>query len=163
MIEHRGAVDGAGRRFAVVASRYSPMIVNQLVTGATACLEQHGADNAAIELIWVPGSFEIPLAVRAAAASGRFDAVIALGCILKGATKHDELIAREVAAGLGRVSAETGIPCTLGVITAETVEQALERAGIKSGGRGWDAALSALEMVSLLAELRGPAPRAKKK
>lgn len=162
MIERRGAVDGAGHSFAVVASRYSPMIVNQLVSGAAACLEQHGAASSAIELIWVPGSFEIPLAVRAAASSGRYDAVIALGCILKGATKHDELIAREVAAGLSRVSADTGVPCTLGVITAETVEQALERAGIKSGGRGWDAALSALEMVNLLAELRGPA-RAKKK
>lgn len=163
MIEHRGAVDGRGRSFALVASRYSPMIVNQLVAGAMACLEQHGADPAKIEILWVPGSFEIPLAARAAAESGRFDAVIALGCILKGATNHDQIIGREVAAGLSRVGHDTGIPCALGVITADTIEQALERAGIKSGGRGWDAALSALEMSNLLSDLKAARGRGRKK
>lgn len=161
MIEHRGALDGKGRRFALIASRYSPLIMNELVRGAQACLEQHGVEAERIELFWVPGSFEIPAAARAAAESGRFDAVVALGCIIKGATSHDQIIAREVASGLSRIAQETGIPCALGVITAETVEQALERAGVKSGGRGWEAALSALEMANLITALRAPRPRKK--
>ena len=156
--EHRGVLSGTGRRFALVASRFSRVITEQLVRGAIDCLEQHGCSPDDVEVFWVPGSFELPLAARHAAESGRFDAVIGLGCVIRGQTPHFEYISKEVAAGLGRVSWETRIPAIFGVITADTMEQAIERAGIKQSGRGWEAALTALEMADLLARL-GPGRR----
>jgi 6,7-dimethyl-8-ribityllumazine synthase len=160
--EHKGALKGEGRRFALVASRFSRVITDQLVGGAKECLTQHGCDPEAIETFWVPGCFELPLVARAAAASGRFEAVIALGCIIRGQTPHFEYIARNVAQGLAKVSWETGVPATFGVITADTMEQAIERAGIKSSGRGWEAALSALEMADLMASLNKPSAKRSK-
>jgi 6,7-dimethyl-8-ribityllumazine synthase len=159
LIEHRGALDGAGKKFVLVVSRYSRIVAQQLVAGAVECLEQHGCSAASIEVVWVPGSFELPLAARLAAESGRFDAVIGLGCIIRGQTRHNEYIAKEVAAGLSRIAQETRVPVALGVITADTIEQAVERAGIKTAGRGWEAALGALEMVNLVATLRRPKKR----
>jgi 6,7-dimethyl-8-ribityllumazine synthase len=157
--EYRGALDGSGRRFALVVSRYSRIIAQQLVAGARECLEQHGCDAAKIDVIWVPGSFELPLAVRLAAESGRYDAILGLGCIIRGQTHHNEYIAKEVAGGFGRVSMDTGVPVIFGVITADTLEQAVERAGVKTSGRGWEAAQAGLEMVNLIRSL----PRKTKK
>lgn len=154
--EHRGNLNGAGRRFALVASRFSRVIGTELVQGAIDCLVQHGADPEAIEVFWVPGSFELPLVARHAAESGRFDAVIGLGCVIRGQTPHFDYVAKETAAGLARVSWETRVPTIFGVITADTMEQAIERAGIKQSGRGWEAALSALEVTDLLRRT-GPA------
>lgn len=153
--EYRGSLNGAGRRFALVASRFSRVITDQLVHGAIDCLTQHGVDPEAIEVYWVPGAYELPLVARRAAETGRFDAVIGLGCIIRGQTPHFEYIAKEVASGLGRVSWDTGVPAVFGVITADTMEQAIERAGIKQSGRGWEGALSALEMADLL-RILGP-------
>jgi 6,7-dimethyl-8-ribityllumazine synthase len=160
--EHKGALRGDGRRFALVCSRFSRVITDQLVGGAEECLVQHGCDPAAIEIFWVPGCFELPLVARSAAASGKFDAVIALGCIIRGATPHFEYIARAAASGLAKVSWETGVPAAFGVITADTMEQAIERAGIKTSGRGWEAAMSALEMADLMASLNKPSAKRSK-
>jgi 6,7-dimethyl-8-ribityllumazine synthase len=151
--EHKGTLDGRGKKFALVASRFSRVITDQLVGGAIECLTQHGADPDAIEVFWVPGSFELPLVVRRVAGGGDFDAVIALGCIIRGQTPHFEYIARTVSGGLAEIAQDTGVPVAFGVITAETMEQAIERAGIKTSGRGWEAALSALEMADLLGSL----------
>ncbi len=153
-IEHTGNLNGTGKRFALVASRFSRVITDQLVRGALECLVQHGSEADAVEVFWVPGSFELPLISRRVAETGRFDAVVALGCVIRGQTPHFEYIAKEVASGLARVSWETGIPAIFGVITADTMEQAIERAGIKTNGRGWEAAQTALEMADLLHALR---------
>jgi 6,7-dimethyl-8-ribityllumazine synthase len=155
--EHKGSLKGAGRRFALVASRYSRVITRELVAGAIECLTQHGCDPDEIEIYWVPGSFELPLAAKLVAESGRFDAVIGLGCVIRGQTPHFDYIAKEVTQGLARTAWETGVPAILGVITADTMEQAIERAGVKTSGRGWEAALGALEMADLLHGLRAPA------
>ena len=160
--EHMGKLNAAGRRFALVASRYSRVITEQLVKGALECLSQHGGAEDAAEVFWVPGSFELPLVAKKVAESGRFDAVIGLGCVIRGQTPHFEYIAKEVAQGLARVSWETGIPAVFGVITADTMEQAIERAGIKSSGRGWEAAQTALEMADLLQGLSASKPGRKK-
>lgn len=160
--EHKGTLDGRGKRFALVVSRFSRVITEQLVHGAVDCLTQHGCDPEAIEVFWVPGSFELPLVARHVAESGRFDAVLGLGCIIRGQTPHFEYVAKETAAGLGRVAWETRVPTVFGVITADTMEQAIERAGIKQSGRGWEAALSALEMADLLKSLSAPRPRGKR-
>jgi 6,7-dimethyl-8-ribityllumazine synthase len=162
MKEHRGALNGSGRTFALVASRYSRIISDQLVRGALECLTQHGCDPESVEVFWVPGSFELPLIAKKVAASGRFDGVIGLGCVIRGQTPHFDYIAKEVAQGLSRVSWETGVPTIFGVITADTMEQAIERAGIKTSGRGWEAALSALEMADLLRGLDAPVRGRKK-
>jgi len=148
-----GRLEGAGRRFAIVASRFNDFITTRLVSGAVDALERHGCDSEAITEVWVPGSFEIPLAARALAASARFDAVIALGCVIRGQTPHFELVAAEVARGVARASLETQVPIAFGVITADTLEQAIERAGTKSGNKGADAAMTAMEMVAVLAQL----------
>jgi 6,7-dimethyl-8-ribityllumazine synthase len=151
--EHRGMLDGKGRRFALVASRFSRVITEQLVHGAIDCLAQHGCDAGELEVFWVPGAYELPQVARLAAETGRFDAVLGLGCIIRGQTPHFEYVAKETAAGLARAGWETRVPVIFGVITADTMEQAIERAGIKQGGRGWDAALSALEMAGLVQSL----------
>ena len=160
--EHRGMLDGKGRRFALVASRFSRVITEQLVQGAIDCLAQHGSDPEAIEIFWVPGAFELPPVARLAAESGRFDAVLGLGCVIRGQTPHFDYIAKETASGLARAGWETRVPVVFGVITADTMEQAIERAGIKTSGRGWEAALTALEMADILRGLRPPASGRKK-
>jgi 6,7-dimethyl-8-ribityllumazine synthase len=160
--EYKGNLQGAGKRFALVASRYSRVIAEQLVRGAQECLAQHGCDPDSVEVYWVPGSYELPLVARRAAETGRFDAVIGLGCIIRGQTPHFDYIAKEVAQGLGKVSWETGVPAAFGVITADNMEQAIERAGVKTSGRGWEAALTALEMADLLGQLSGTGARRKK-
>jgi 6,7-dimethyl-8-ribityllumazine synthase len=144
-----------GGRFALVASRWNDFIVERLVGGAQDCLRRHGLADDAMDLIKVPGSFELPLAAQAAAKSGKYDAVIALGCVIRGGTPHFDLIAAEVTKGVAQVSLQTGVPIAFGVLTTDTAEQAIDRAGVKMGNKGWEAAMSALEMVDLLKQLKG--------
>jgi 6,7-dimethyl-8-ribityllumazine synthase len=137
-------------RFALVAARFNDSIVENLVRGAIDVLLRHGASEKQIELIRVPGAFDLPLIARRAAASRRFDAVVALGAVIRGATPHFDLVAGQCAAGLARASEETGVPVAFGVLTTDTIEQAVERSGTKAGNKGVDAALAALELANLL-------------
>jgi 6,7-dimethyl-8-ribityllumazine synthase len=148
-----GRLNAEGFRFAIVASRWNELIVGRLVSGAEDALRRLGARDDDITIVRVPGSFEIPLAARRFAATGKFDAVICLGAVIRGETPHFEYIATEVSRGIAVASAETGIPVAYGIITADTVEQAVNRAGVKSGNKGFEAALSAVEMCNLLREV----------
>ena len=140
-------------RFAIVASRFNEMIVESLVRGAVDALLRHGAAEKQIELIRVPGAFDLPFVVKRVAASKRYDAIVALGAVIRGATPHFEHVAGQCAAGLARASEETGVPVAFGVLTTDTIEQAIERAGTKAGNKGADAALCALELANLLRRL----------
>ena len=140
-------------RFALVAARFNDSIVENLVRGAIDALLRHGASEKQIELIRVPGAFDLPLIVRRAAASRRFDAVIALGAVIRGATPHFDLVAGQCAAGLARASEETGVPVAFGVLTTDTIEQAVERAGTKAGNKGFDAGVTAVEMANVMRQL----------
>jgi len=142
-----------GARFAVVASRFNHFIVDRLVEGAVDALVRHGADAKDVTVVRVPGAFELPLIVRRLAASKKVDAVIALGAVIRGATPHFDFVAGEAAKGIGAVAASSDVPIAFGVLTTETIEQAVERAGTKQGNKGWDAAVSAIEMVSLVRAL----------
>jgi len=148
-----GKIVAKGMKFGIVASRFNDFISGKLIDGALDALNRSGADAKDIDVIRVPGAFEIPLAAKKAAQSGRFDAVICLGAVIRGATPHFEYISAEVTKGIAMVGLETGIPVVYGVITTDTIEQAIERAGSKSGNKGWDAALSAIEMVDLFRKL----------
>jgi 6,7-dimethyl-8-ribityllumazine synthase len=148
-----GKLDASGKRFGVIASRFNELITRKLLEGALDCLVRHNADDGDITVIWVPGALEIPLAAKRAAASGRFDAVICLGAAIRGATPHFEYVASEVSKGVARVGLEADLPVIFGVLTTDTIEQAVERAGTKAGNRGWDAALSAIEMADVLARI----------
>ena len=145
-----GTYEGAGRRFALVASRFNELITSRLVEGAGDCLRRHGVAADDIAVVWVPGAFEIPLAARRVAEQGGFDAVVCLGAVIEGATDHHEYVAGNAAAGIARESAAADVPMTFGIITAASIEQAIERAGTKQGNLGWNAALSALEMTNVL-------------
>jgi 6,7-dimethyl-8-ribityllumazine synthase len=140
-------------RFAVVASRFNDMIVDSLIRGAVDALLRHGASEKLIEIVRVPGAFDLPFVARRVAASKRYDAVVALGAVIRGATPHFDYVAGQCAAGLARVADETGVPVAFGVLTTETIEQAIERAGTKAGNKGADAALCALELANLLKRL----------
>ena len=143
-----------GARFALVAGRFNSFIVDHLVQAAVETLTGHGIDQSDIDLVYVPGAFEIPLAVqRMAAKEDAYDAIIALGCVIRGATPHFEYVAGECARGLAAVSLEYDVPVAFGVLTVDTIEQAIERAGTKAGNKGAEAALAALEMVSLFRRL----------
>ncbi len=148
-----GSLDAKGMRVALVASRTNELVASRLIAGAMDCLERHGVSSDAIDVVRVPGSWEIPLAARKLASAGRYDAIVALGCLIRGETPHFDFIAKEVARGLAATSLDTGVPVALGVLTTESLEQALERAGAKGGNRGFDAALAAIEMVALLRRL----------
>jgi 6,7-dimethyl-8-ribityllumazine synthase len=140
-------------RFAIVASRFNDLVVDSLIRGAVDALLRHGASEKQVEIIRVPGAFDLPFVVRRVAAGKRYDAVVALGAVIRGATSHFDYVAGQCAAGLARVSEETGVPVAFGVLTTETIEQALERAGTKAGNKGADAALAALELANLLKRL----------
>jgi 6,7-dimethyl-8-ribityllumazine synthase len=140
----------AGTRFAIVASRFNEFIVQRLIDGALDALTRHGVSPSNIVVLRVPGSWEIPLACAKVAAQGSFDAIVALGCVVRGATPHFDHIAAEVSKGVAQASLTSGLPVAFGVLTTDTLEQAVERAGTKMGNKGWDSALAALEMVSLL-------------
>ncbi len=150
MRQIEGTYEGRGRRFALVAARFNELITTRLVDGAVDCLRRHGVDPADITVVWVPGAFEIPLAARRAAERLACDAVVCLGAVIKGGTDHHEYVAGCAAHGVARESAAAGVPMTFGIITADTIEQALERAGAKQGNLGWNAALAALETSNVL-------------
>jgi 6,7-dimethyl-8-ribityllumazine synthase len=148
-----GTLRGDGRRFGLVASRFNGTLVDQLLAGAVDCLTRHGAGAEAVEIVRVPGAWEIPVALEWLAASGRFDALIALGVVLRGETPHFEYICGECSRGAARVADRHGVPVAFGVLTCDTPEQAAARAGGKAGNKGWEAALAALEMADLRARL----------
>jgi 6,7-dimethyl-8-ribityllumazine synthase len=145
-----GKLSAAGLRFAVIVSRFNDFVVGRLQEGSVDAIVRHGGDEKNIEIIKVPGAFEIPLIAKKAAKSGKYDAVICLGAVIRGATPHFDYVAAEVSKGIATVGLETEVPITFGVLTTDNIEQAIERAGSKSGNKGWDAAVSAIEMVSLL-------------
>ncbi len=140
-------------RFALIVSRFNDFIVRKLMEGAVDALVRHGAEEKNLEVIKVPGAFEIPLVAKKLARSGKYDAVICLGAVIRGATPHFEYVAAEVSKGIAAVNLETEVPVTFGVLTTDNIEQAIERSGSKSGNKGWDAAISAIEMVNLLKDI----------
>lgn len=140
-------------KFAIVAGRFNEFITNKLIGGALDALKRHGADENNIELVWVPGAFEIPLAAKKVADQKRFDAVICLGAVIRGATPHFDVVSSEVSKGIANVGLATGVPIIFGVLTTDTIEQAIERAGTKSGNKGFDAAVTAIETANLFKQL----------
>lgn len=149
-----GNLIAKGRRFAIVASRFNDFITKELVAGCLDALTRHGAEDSAISLTWVPGAFEIPAVAARLARSKSYDALICLGTVIRGATPHFEYVASEVSKGVARLSQDTGLPVIFGIITADTIEQAIERAGTKDGNKGRDAALNAIEMANLMDKLK---------
>jgi 6,7-dimethyl-8-ribityllumazine synthase len=146
---HEGHLNGQGFRFAIVASRWNDFISSRLVDGALDALDRLGADEQQVELFRVPGAFEIPLLALQLAESGKFDAVICIGTIIRGQTPHFEYITAEVTRGIGEAALQTGVPVVYGVVTADTVDQAIDRAGVKLGNKGFEAATTAVELVNL--------------
>jgi 6,7-dimethyl-8-ribityllumazine synthase len=149
----QGYLSAKGKKFAVIASRFNELISSQLIAGANDCLIRHGADEKEMKVFWVPGSFEIPLAAKKIALSKKYDAIICVGAVIRGDTPHFDYVAAEVSKGIASVGLETGVPVIFGVITSDSLEQALERAGVKSGNKGWDAALAAIEMTDLFSKI----------
>ena len=152
--ELRGSLDGQGLRIGIVVSRFNDFITTKLLSGALDVLLRHGCKDEDVTVAYVPGSFELPFVAKKLAESGSYDALICLGCIIRGHTPHFEYVASEAAKGIAHVGLATGVPTTFGVITADTLEQAVERAGAKAGNKGADAAMSAVEMVNLVAQLK---------
>jgi 6,7-dimethyl-8-ribityllumazine synthase len=149
-----GGLAAQGLRVAIVASRFNDFIGERLVAGALDALVRSGASGDGIDIVRVPGAFEIPLAALEAARSGRYDAVVCVGCVIRGATPHFDYVAGEMAAGIAAVARETGVPVGFGVLTTETIDQAIERAGSKAGNKGFEAAMAAVEMANLVRSLR---------
>jgi 6,7-dimethyl-8-ribityllumazine synthase len=147
-----GNLSAEGRSFGIVASRFNDFVVKSLLEGAIGAIRRHG--GGADDVVWVPGSYEIPVVARELALSGRYDAIICLGAVIRGATSHFDYVAGGAAGGISNVALETGVPVIFGVITTETIEQAIERAGTKMGNKGFEAAVSAMEMADLMAKLR---------
>lgn len=148
-----GYLNGDGKRFALVVSRFNSFVTERLVEGALDCLSRHGVADDDIEIYRVPGAWEIPIVARKAAATGRYDGVVCLGAVIRGSTPHFDYVSAEVSKGVATVGLETGVPTVFGVLTTDTIEQAVERAGTKAGNKGWDAALTGIEMASLLAKV----------
>jgi 6,7-dimethyl-8-ribityllumazine synthase len=152
-----GTLSASGKRFAIIVSRFNAFITERLLLSAVDGLVRSGSKRQEIDLVRVPGAFEIPLAARTLAQTGKYDAIICLGCLLRGDTAHYDVIVNEVTRGIGRSAQETGVPHAFGVLTCETLEQAIDRAGLKMGNKGFEAALAAVEMASLMAGIRHPA------
>ncbi|HEY3318217.1 MAG TPA: 6,7-dimethyl-8-ribityllumazine synthase [Coriobacteriia bacterium] len=150
MAVYEGNLIGTGLTVGIVVSRFNELLGARLLSGAKDALTRHGVAEEAIDVAWVPGAFEIPLVAQKLASAGKYDAVLALGVVIRGATPHFDYIAAEVSKGIAKVSLDTGVPVSFGVITADTIEQAVERAGTKAGNKGWDAAEAAIEMVNVL-------------
>ena len=145
----QGRFDARGQKIAIVASRFNEFFTRELLAGALDCLHRHGVEDNQIDTAWVPGSFEIPLGAKRLVESGRYAAVICLGCLIQGDTPHFHYIAAEVTKGIAQVSLDAKVPVIFGVVTAETLDQAVERSGTKAGNKGFDAAMAALEMIDL--------------
>ncbi|HLM01167.1 MAG TPA: 6,7-dimethyl-8-ribityllumazine synthase [Pyrinomonadaceae bacterium] len=152
---HQGLLTAEGFRFAIIAARWNDFLTARLTEGALDALERLGAQEAAVEIFKVPGSFEIPLTALKVAESGRFDAVICLGTIIRGQTPHFDYVAGEAAKGIGQAGMKTGVPVLFGIVTADTLEQAIDRAGVKAGNKGFEAAMSAVELVNLYKQMQG--------
>ncbi|HEY8530461.1 MAG TPA: 6,7-dimethyl-8-ribityllumazine synthase [Paenibacillaceae bacterium] len=150
---YEGHFSAQGLKFAIVVSRFNELISSKLLGGALDALRRHGAKDEDVDVAWVPGSFEIPLIARKMAESGKYNAVIALGAVIRGATPHFDYVSNEVSKGVAAAAMQTGVPVIFGVLTTDTIEQALERAGTKAGNKGWDAAMSAIETANLLKAL----------
>lgn len=150
MRTYEGKLVGRDLRFGIVISRFNEIISKNLLSGALDSLKRHEVTEENVEVAWVPGSFEIPLVAKKMAATKKYDAIICLGAVIRGDTPHFEYVASEVSKGIARVSLESGIPVAFGIITADTLEQAVDRAGAKAGNKGWQAALSAIEMANLI-------------
>lgn len=149
----QGKLIGKNKKFGIVVGRFNEFISSKLLAGALDCLQRHEVNDDDIDIAWVPGSFEIPLTALRLAQSKKYDAVICLGAVIRGATPHFDYIAAEVTKGIAQVNLQTGVPTVYGVITADTIEQAIERAGTKAGNKGWDGAMTALEMVDLFSKI----------
>ena len=145
-----GQLNATGMRFALVAGRFNSFITQKLIEGAVDAIVRHGGSPDDITLVWVPGAFEIPIVVKATAESGAYDAVVALGAVIRGSTPHFDYVANEVTKGIAQVSLASGVPVSFGVLTTDTIEQAIERAGTKAGNKGADAAMAAIELVDVL-------------
>lgn len=148
-----GNMVAQGAKIAIVGARFNEFIVSKLISGAQDGLVRHGVEEDDITLVWVPGAFEIPLAAKKLALSGKYDAVICLGAVIRGATSHYDYVCAEVSKGIAGVSLEAGIPVMFGVVTTDTIEQAIERAGTKAGNKGYDCALGAIEMINLAKQI----------
>jgi 6,7-dimethyl-8-ribityllumazine synthase len=153
MNDHEGTLEGRGRRFAIVAARFNGVVTEKLVEGALAAFRRLGIAGDDVEVAWTPGSFELPLAARRLAGADQFDAIVCVGAIIRGETPHFDYVAAETARGIQDVALRSGVPCIFGVLTTETLEQALDRAGGKHGNKGWDSAMAAVEMATLLDDL----------
>jgi 6,7-dimethyl-8-ribityllumazine synthase len=156
--EIRGSYDASGMRFGLVVSRFNSFITERLLAGAIEALEKGGASAGQTDVVRVPGSFEVPLAAKKMALARRYDAIVAIGCVLRGETAHFDYVATEVARGIQLAQMDTGIPIIFCVLTCDTLEQAIDRAGLKSGNKGFEAGLAALEMARLSSQLRAAAP-----
>jgi 6,7-dimethyl-8-ribityllumazine synthase len=150
-----GRLIGEGLRFGVVVSRFNEFITNKLLGGAIDALVRHGVSEQDVDVAWCPGAFEIPLVAKRLAKSGRYDAVLCLGAVIRGSTPHFDYVAAEVSKGVAHVSLESDVPCIFGVLTTDTIEQAIERAGTKAGNKGFDAAVTGIEMANLLRSIEG--------
>ena len=148
-----GNITAEGLRFAIAASRFNEFITSKLLEGALDMLRRHGAAEDAVDVVWVPGAFEIPLAAKKLAASGKYDAVICVGAVIRGATSHYDYVCNEVSKGVAQAGLSTGVPVIFGVVTTENIEQAVERAGTKAGNKGADGAMAAMEMANLLKKI----------
>ncbi|MDG5815730.1 6,7-dimethyl-8-ribityllumazine synthase [Chitinispirillales bacterium ANBcel5] len=148
-----GLLNAGGKRFGIVTGRFNELITRKLLEGALDCLIRHGADPSSVTVTWVPGAFEIPVAAQKMARSGNYDGIICLGTVIRGGTPHFDYVAAEVSKGVAKVSLDENLPVIFGVLTTDTIEQAVERAGTKAGNKGWDAALSAIEMVDLFSKI----------
>ena len=149
-----GYLSAAGRSFGIVASRFNDFIVRKLLDGAMDAITRHGGDVDSVDVVWVPGSYEIPVAAKQLALSSRYDAIICLGAVIRGATAHFDYVAGQAASGISSVALETNVPVIFGVITTETIEQAIERAGTRLGNKGFEAAAAAIEMADLMSQIR---------
>jgi 6,7-dimethyl-8-ribityllumazine synthase len=150
---HEGHLSAEGKKYAIVVGRFNEFISNKLLGGAVDCIKRHSGDTESLEIAWVPGAYEIPLVAKKLANTKRFDGVICLGAIIRGSTPHFDYVSSEVAKGISRVSLDTDVPIIFGVLTTDNIEQAIERAGTKAGNKGWDAAMSAIEMSTLLGSI----------
>ncbi len=153
MKTYEGSLVGTGLKIAVVVGRFNEFINERLLDGAVSALKRHGVNEDDIEIAWVPGAYEIPLASKKLAETGKYDAIVTLGSVIRGATPHFEYVSGEVSSGVSSVSKETGVPTIFGVLTTDTIEQAIERAGTKAGNKGYDCAIAAIEMANLLKEI----------
>jgi 6,7-dimethyl-8-ribityllumazine synthase len=148
-----GHLNGQGFRFAIVVGRFNEFIVSKLLGGALDAFKRHGVSEQSVDLAWVPGAFEIPVVAKKLAESGKYDAVVTLGAVIRGSTPHFDFVAGETAKGVSAIALTTGVPTIFGVLTTDTIEQAIERAGTKAGNKGWEAAVTAIEMAHLLKQI----------